>query len=231
MKRICFVFFVFISLFVSSCSNEETNVQSNEDVTYNSSNPMYVAAKNEIKDVLGSVSERAFDGESIDVEEFEKIISEKTGLTKEQIIKIEDEGFTRSTEDNLKKISINQEEVINKLATFFSEKESITDDDLIYVNSLCSKLSDNERQEIVLGVLIAKMSIDAASELEINNLTRAGWTQTIICGLACEGCAGIWGYMAKGVLVAAGIGTGGGAAVAGWVVSAVGGIVLSKIAC
>ena len=231
MKRICFVFFVFISLFVSSCSNEETNVQSNEDVTYNSSNPMYVAAKNEIKDVLGSVSERAFDGESIDVEEFEKIISEKTGLTKEQIIKIEDEGFTRSTEDNLKKISINQEEVINKLATFFSEKESITDDDLIYVNSLCSKLSDNERQEIVLGVLIAKMSIDAASELEINNLTRAGWTRTIICGLACEGCAGIWGYMAKGVLVAVGIGTGGGAAVAGWVVSAVGGIVLSKVAC
>lgn len=144
----------------------------------------YDVAKNQIKEVIVAVLNRAYDGESIDIEEFEKIASSKTGLTKEELISIEDKHFTRSSSNV--GLSSKQEIVVNEMTEHFREKKTI----------------DN-----------------------------SAFAEKFLCSLACEGIGGVWGIMGRGILVAAGIGTGGLASAGVWVVTSVAGTMLAAVAC
>ena len=225
--------FTLFCFFMSSCNSDDLTINNKQDFFPSSSDVSYVTAKNEIKDVLLSVKQQAFDGESIDVEEFENIISKKTGWSKEYIYQLENISFTRSSVEDDNLISDAQKKVIKDLTTYFSEKKSICDDDLQYVSSLCSNLSEMEKQEIISGVIIAKMTIDAATEIENETATRGARTfaEKVLCNMSVSGIVGVWGIMGKGVLVAAGVATGGIGTAAVWVVTSAAGAALSAVAC
>lgn len=217
---------------MSSCNVESTDTPYGEDV-FNSSDIRYKEAKEEIKDILLSVLENAFDGESIDVVEYEKIISEKTGWSKDEIMRIEDKGLTRSTSGDDGLISNEQMDVLVDLSTYLSEKESITDDDVRFAEHSCSRLPSNEQREIILGLLTAKVTLDALTELEAASSTRATNDSRLgaaVCSLAVNGIGTLWSYMGTNVLIAAGVASGG-AAVIGGSVALLGSYFLGKVAC
>lgn len=223
--------------FFTSCTKEvviaEDSINMEKDEIMFTSEE-YDVAKNQIKEVIVAVLNRAYDGESIDIEEFEKIASSKTGLTKEELISIEDKHFTRSSSNV--GLSSKQEIVVNEMTEHFREKKTIDNSDLAYAMSICSNLSSIEQQEIVEGVLITKMTIESLEEIDgidgiDGQMLNRAFAEKFLCSLACEGIGGVWGIMGRGILVAAGIGTGGLASAGVWVVTSVAGTMLAAVAC
>ena len=191
-------------------------------------------AKNQMKEVIVAVLNRAYDGESIDIVEFEKIASSKTGLTKDELINIENKHFTRSS--SIDGLSSQQEIAVNEMIGHFRENKTIDNSDLAYAMSICSNLSSTERQEIVEGILITKITIESIEEIDgidgvDGQMLNRAFVEKFLCSLACEGIGGVWGIMGRGILVAAGIGTGGLASVGVGVVTSVAGTMLAAVAC
>ena len=205
-------------------------------MVFSSSDASYQAAKVEVKGVLERIIDEAVIEESIDVVEFERIISEKTGWTKEEIIQKENEGQTRSSLCENDFLSSEQNNIINEIGTYFSKLSYISDNDVMYAEELCSSLPEEEKREIIQGVLVTKVTIDALYELENEGTSRATGSQQMnklgwaVCTLAVSSIGDVWSAMVIQSLIAAGATTAGAGAVAGGVVL-VGTYLLGKYAC
>ncbi|MDE6159416.1 MAG: hypothetical protein K2F69_04895 [Bacteroidaceae bacterium] len=100
--------------------------------------------------------------------------------------------------------------------------------DFSLVENKIQKFPLKEKDEIMQGLLIAKLTQDAIQESFL--MTRGLSLKSFACNLATGGIATVWGEMAAGVAIfcgASAVVTGG----ASVVVSLVGGSLLSSVAC
>jgi len=242
---------------ISSCSESEETVVNpqtfsvaNTRLPMHSDSPDYKRAAKAAKEFYGEVIEHAYSDGAIDVLTMEQIVIDKTGISKEQLVNLE---MQTDLEGHGKVLS----EVIAQIKVYFKMRREVTDQDVVWVDNLCQRysLSESDRQEVVNGVIIAKLTAESAMSLAVWNgpQTRATldfsnanadflqingfrW-KVFLCNVGCGAVGTIAGIGVQGVVGAAigagscSGGTGAVAVVAGAVTGVVVGAVLSTAFC
>lgn len=229
MKKVNLISSVFrflLVLFFVSCSTDSGLSKREENhITQES----YIIAKNKLRGIVAQVREKAWDGNSIDVPSFENIIQNETGWTKEYIYKLENMGLeTRSTDGHSDVLSEKQRELLEIAQAYFAQKRFISSMDIEGFEKKMQDFPLKEKQEILQGLLIAKLTQDAIQDEQ--SMTRGVTLETIACNLATGGIGAVWGEMAFGVALACGasaVATGG----VSLAVSLIGSAVLSSVVC
>lgn len=241
---------MFFTLCMASCNNDITENPNQNLLKTSFSSEEFSIVKDRIKTVLTKICKNAYDGNSIDVELFESIMSEEMNLTKDELIQLENFTFTRASSGR-QQLTEGQNQALNQVTDYFADKNYITENDFAYVELACQTLPEDEALDILLGVALSRLTIDAAQELidegvydellEIQNvLDKPGDAQynaktskeklkTLLCNLSAGALGAIYGYWTTGILIS--VCSGGTAAVIGGGVSIVSGAIISTIAC
>ena len=241
---------------LSSCSESEETVVNpqtfsvaNTRLPMHSDSPDYKRAAKAAKEFYGEVIEHAYSDGAIDVPVMEQIVIDKTGISKEQLVQME-----MQTEEEL---DPEVAEVVKQIRVYFKMRRQIADQDVEWVDNLCRRhgLSDEVREQVVNGVIIAKLTAESAFDLALWNgqaPTRATFdhaididvvqikgfsTRVFLCNVGCGIIGSLAGWGVKGVIAAAVTsgsasgGTGAAVVVAGALTGIVVGAALSTAFC
>lgn len=242
---------------LSSCSesnetvvNPQTQSVASTRLPMHSDSPDYQRAAVAVKEFYGEVIEHAYSDGAIDILAMEQIVIDKTGISQQQLVQLE---MQTDLEGRSKVLS----DVIAQIKVYFKMRREVTDRDVVWVDNLCQRysLSESDRQEVVNGVIIAKLTAESAMSLAVWNgpQTRANFDlatvspellqinglrwNVFLCNLGCGAIGTIAGLGVQGVVGAAigagscSAGTGAVAVVAGAVTGIVVGAVLSTAFC
>lgn len=210
-----------LSFVAHSCQSEEGNMHEN---LYTKSDGYY-SAKVEIKRVTDELKANSYDGQSINVEVFEEIMSKETGWTKEEIVSKETICQTRSIDDVL---SVRQQKLLDEFNVFFSGRKEITDDDVALFIEKCQILPKIEQEEFVAGLITAQLILEVLDESIVTRMSM----ESFACNLATSTLSGVYGEWAAGIAIACGAIPGGAVAWGvGFAVAAISGSILGTTVC